>query len=54
MDGDLAGVLKTEYGVRRLARFCVNWNQVLKLVANLTCGQSGDESPHSKLLAPAI
>jgi|GEM_PF-4820932 len=31
-------------------RFALAPKQVLKLAANLTFGQSGDESPHSKLI----
>jgi hypothetical protein len=51
----ISRLLKNDFGVRRLvAAFALAQKQVLKLVANLTCGQSGDESPHSKLWAPAI
>jgi len=43
-------LLKNDFGVRRLvAAFALAQKQVLKLVATLTCGQSGNELPHSKI-----
>jgi hypothetical protein len=44
--------LKDDFGVRRLvAAFALGHQPLQKLVANLTRCQSGDESPHSKIIA---